>query len=123
MEMLWVALSSRALVCCPPPRNRPSEILPQVGWKIGDRHPDAVPVRCRVVKPFGRGEVEAETAGVPNGKALPTEIATHVFSRLARGRLIGGASAAERDIEAVSEMELGRERGELGSKVSRRVAF
>src|SRR3954464_11852680 len=101
------------LMSRPPPGNRRREILPRLGRQIRHGDPDAVPIRSRVVKPLGRREIEAKTAGVANGEAFAAQGGAHVVARLSRGRLVEGAPAAKRDIEAVGEMQLGRERSEL----------
>ena len=96
--------------------DRHRKIIPQLRRQIRDRDPHAVPIAGCVMKPFGRGEVETEAAGVTNGISLPAQIAAQGLGGLPCAGLIERATGPERNIEPVDEVEFGCERRKLARK-------
>lgn len=109
----------RALTGGPPVRDRVGKIVPKRGRKIRNGDADAVSIGCGAVKPFRRGEIETEAAGMADRQARRGQVIAHGGGGPPRCRLIQRLRTAERDIKSVSEAprsSLGAPRRNIGQR-------
>ena len=97
----------------PPGRDGIRQFVPERAGQIGHGDAHAVAIGGGVVKPFGRGEIEAEAAGVTDRQAGAAQILAHGRCRAPRAGLVERRVTVEGHVEPVREIEL---RGEAAQR-------